>query len=136
MASGAPYFELELGLHLLAVVLVLPPSHSEVIAILIAVFLLINLFFFIFLHTPLSKESARLLRTQGILGFILLHSFYLLLSIVQLRVVGVRPLQRSQLSCSVTSSFLLRGVLLRGHGLRVAPASLGLQVTVSCGHHP
>jgi hypothetical protein len=95
LASGAPYFELELGFHLLAVVLVLPPSHSEIITVLIAVFLLINLFFFIFLHTPLSKEAARLLRTQGILGFILLHSFYLLLTIVKLRVVGVRPLQRS-----------------------------------------
>jgi len=135
LASGASYFELELGLHLLAVVLVLPPSHSEIITVFVAVFLLINLLFFIFLHTPLSKEAAWLLRTQGILGLILLHSFYLLLPIVQLRVVGVRPLQRSQLPRSVTSSFLLRGVLLRGHGLRVAPASLGLQVTVSCGHH-
>jgi hypothetical protein len=136
LTPGAPYFELELGLHLLAVVLVLPPSYSEIITVFVAVFLLINLFFFVFLHTPLSKEPARFLRTQGILGFILLHRFYLLLPIVQLRVIGVRPLQRSQLPRSVTSSFLLRGVLLRGHGLRVAPASLGLQVTVSCGHHP
>jgi hypothetical protein len=53
-SAGAPYFELELGLHLLAVILVLSPSHSEIIAVFIAVFLLINLFFFIFLHTPLS----------------------------------------------------------------------------------
>jgi len=54
LSSGAPYFELKLGFHLLAVVLVLPSSHSEIIAILIAVFLFIDLFFFVFLHTPLS----------------------------------------------------------------------------------
>ena len=126
LTSGATYFELELGLHLLAVVLVLPTPHSEIIAILIAVFLLIDFFFFIFLHTPLSKEAAGFLRAQGIFGFILLHSLYLLLPIIQLRVVGVRALQGSQLPRSVTPPFLLGGVLLGGHRLRVAPASLRL----------
>ena len=126
LTSGATYFELELGLHLLAVVLVLPTPYSEIIAILIAVFLLIDFFFFIFLHTPLSKEAAGFLRAQGIFGFIRLHSLYLLLPIRQLRVVGVRALQGSQLPRSVTPPFLLGGVLLGGHRLRVAPASLRL----------